>query len=219
MDMRADTARSDGIGTDTSKVAAYVDAVGVRTYYEAEGVGDPLVLLHGGLCTIEAFGAQTAALAPHYRVVNPERRGHGRTPDVPGPITYDNMTGDTIAFLDAVDVRDAHLVGWSDGAVVALKVALRRPDLVGKLVLIGQGVNHDGDSPVAREMLALVMQDALTPQMLPPMLEQDVRSGVAGRAGALPGRVPQAHDGDQDAARHGAGRAPAGDRGDARAHR
>ena len=66
----------------------YVDAAGVRTYYEVEGEGEPLILLHGGFVTIETWDEQRAALAERYRVYLPERRGHGRTPDVPGPIGF-----------------------------------------------------------------------------------------------------------------------------------
>jgi pimeloyl-ACP methyl ester carboxylesterase len=149
--------------TTTEIVKDYVDAGGVRTYYEAQGAGDPVVVLHGGFCTVETFGGLVPPLAEQYRVWAPERRGHGRTADVDGPITYDNMSDDTIAFLDAVGVGPAHLVGWSDGALVALLVALRRPELVRKLVLIGQSINHDGEVPEARVMAANMSADALPP--------------------------------------------------------
>jgi pimeloyl-ACP methyl ester carboxylesterase len=145
---------------------AYLEAGGVRTYHEVSGHGDPLVLLHGGMCTLETFDGLTAVLAERYRVHAPERRGHGRTPDVEGPITYAIMAEDTIAFMEAAGIGPAHLVGWSDGAFVALLVALRRPELVRKLVLIGQFVNADGVRP---ELKAL---DGLTADMLPPVLKQ-----------------------------------------------
>lgn len=140
----------------------------VGTYYEAEGTGEPLVLLHGGLTTIETFGGLTPKLAQQYRVYLPERRAHGRTPDVEGPITYEIMAQDTIAFMAAVGLPSAHLVGWSDGAVVGLLIALHRPDLVRKLVLIGQNVNQQGLPPEVIEMTKL---DKM-PDMLPPMLQQ-----------------------------------------------
>jgi pimeloyl-ACP methyl ester carboxylesterase len=152
----------------TGTVQDYVDAGGVRTYYEVHGGGDPLVLLHGGFCPIETFAGLTPLLAEHYRVYLPERRAHGRTPDIEGPITYEAMAQDTIAFLKAVDLASANFVGWSDGAVVALLVALRRPDLVRRLVMIGQGVNPEGLQP---EVIAMTEQETM-PDMLPPMLEQ-----------------------------------------------
>lgn len=146
----------------------YVDASGLNTYYEVSGAGDPLVLLHGGFCPAETFDGLTPGLAEAYRVYVPERRGHGRTPDVDGPITYEIMAQDTIAFMDAIDVRDAHVMGYSDGAVVGLHVALERPDLVRKLVLIGQALNHDDLPLPVRDLLAAGM----TPEILPPFLRE-----------------------------------------------
>ncbi len=120
---------------------------GVPTYFEVTGSGDPVVLLHGGLCVAETFDPQTEALAERYRVYVPERHGHGRTPDVTGPITYETMAHHTIGFMDALGLESAHLAGWSDGALVGLLVALRRPMLVRKLVLIEQFVTLDGARP------------------------------------------------------------------------
>jgi pimeloyl-ACP methyl ester carboxylesterase len=147
---------------------SYVDAGGLNTYYEVSGEGEPLLLLHGGFCPVETFDGLTPRLAEKYRVYVPERRGHGRTPDAEGPITFEIMAQDTIAFMEAVHIRSAHLVGWSDGAVVALHVALERPDLVRKLVLIGAAVNHDGMPAEAREMLG----PGLTPEILPSFLRE-----------------------------------------------
>ena len=113
--------------------------------YVVDGAGPALVLLHGGMSNRDDFDAQLAALVARYRVWRPDRRGHGATPDLPGPITYDNMADDTIAFLEAFVAEPAHLIGYSDGAMVALLVALRRPDLVRKLVLMGLYVNRDGE--------------------------------------------------------------------------
>ncbi len=141
----------------------YIEAGGLHTYYEVHGEGDPLVLLHGGFCPLETLDGLTPTLAQSYRVIAPERRGHGRTADVEGPITYDNMAADTIAFLDAVSVSGAHLVGWSDGAIVALLVARERPALAGKLVLIGQPVNFDG---VPAEMLSMLSSSMEKPELV-----------------------------------------------------
>ena len=121
--------------TMTEQTGSYVDLDGLRTYYEAVGEGEPLVLLHGGMCTIETFGGLTPPLAESFQVYLPERRAHGRTPDVGGPITYEIMADDTIAFIDAIGTGPVHLVGWSDGANVAMIVAVRRPDLVRALIL------------------------------------------------------------------------------------
>jgi pimeloyl-ACP methyl ester carboxylesterase len=127
---------------------AYVDLAGVKTYYEVTGSGAPLVLLHGGVFGAESWFAQTQALAAApFSVYLPERRGHGHTPDVPGPLTYQAMADDTVAFLEAVVREPAHLVGWSDGGVVGALVAAQRPDLVNRLILIGQYFYPSGKAP------------------------------------------------------------------------
>lgn len=129
----------------------YVQLPGVRTWYAEHGDGEPLALLHPGGAGVDsrAFGPNLAALAAHFHVYTPERRAHGRTPDTPGPITLDAMAQDTAAFLETVVGGPAHLVGCSDGATVALLVALRRPDLVRRLVLVAGVFHHDGWEPSA----------------------------------------------------------------------
>src|SRR6266487_229228 len=123
------------------------DLGGVRTWYDERGEGEPLALLHGGSADARFFDRNVDALADRFHVFLPERRGHGHTPDVDGPITYELMAQDTIAFLEAVVGGPADLVGHSDGAVVAMLVALRRPDLARQLVLISGGFHHDGLMP------------------------------------------------------------------------
>lgn len=124
-------------------MADYVEVGGARTWYDERGDGEPVVLLHGGFSDSRDFTGNLDALAEHFRVVIPDRRGHGRTPDVPGPISQRAMAQDTVAFIDRVLREPVRLVGYSDGAVVALLVALIRPDLVGRLVLIS-GVYERG---------------------------------------------------------------------------
>ena len=115
----------------------YVELPGVRTWYEVEGHGEPVVLLHGGLCTNEIWGQQRADFAANHRTFLPERRAHGHTPDVEGPLSYHDMAQDTIDFLASLVGGPAHLVGWSDGGIVALLVAIARPELVRKIVVTG----------------------------------------------------------------------------------
>src|ERR687889_483953 len=90
--------------SNEQRPGAYVDAGGVRTYYEVRGDGESVVLLRGGLCTAETWDGRAPALAERYRVYVPERRGHGRTRDVDGPITYELMAQDTIAFFEALSL-------------------------------------------------------------------------------------------------------------------
>ena len=127
-------------------MATNVQLGAVKTWYDEHGEGEPLVLLHGGLVDARFFDPNLPALAEHFHVYTPERRGHGHTPDVEGPITYQLMTDDTIAFLETVVGQPADLVGHSDGAFVAMLVAMQRPELVNRLVMISGGFSKRGEA-------------------------------------------------------------------------
>ena len=144
---------------------AWLSAGELLTYYEVQGSGDPMVILHGGFATVDTFREFTPLLSEQHRTFSPERRGHGRMPDPAGPITYEIMADDTIAFIDAIAAGPVHLVGWSDGGNVAMIVAVRRPDLVRKLVVIGTAVNISGGTPIAQ-----AMSSQMTIEHLPPAL-------------------------------------------------
>src|SRR5262249_27712223 len=131
---------------ESRTMGAYVQLGAVKTWYDERGEGEPLVLMHGGLVDARFFEPNLAALAEHFHVYTPERRGHGHTPDVEGPITYQLMTDDTIAFLASVVGQPADLVGHSDGAFVAMQVAIQRPELVKRLVMISGGFDKSGEA-------------------------------------------------------------------------
>jgi pimeloyl-ACP methyl ester carboxylesterase len=124
----------------------YVQLGPVKTWYDEHGAGPPLALLHGGLVDARFFEPNLAPLAEKFHVYTPERRGHGHTPDVEGPISYQLMADDTIAFLDQVVGMPADLVGHSDGAFVAMLVAMQRPELVHRLAMISGGYDKSGEA-------------------------------------------------------------------------
>lgn len=125
---------------------------GTRIHWEEYGKADgpPVVVLHGGLCSIEFMGAQIEALAhASYRVLAIDTRGHGRSTNTAAVMTYEMLTDDVAAVLDARGIRQADVVGWSDGGNVGLDLARRYPDRVRRLVAFG--ANHtpppDGADP------------------------------------------------------------------------
>jgi pimeloyl-ACP methyl ester carboxylesterase len=125
----------------------YVDVDGIHTYFEAVGDGPPLLLLHGGLMSGADYPDQVAALSGRFRVVAPDRRAHGHTTDVEGPITYELMAADTIAFMDALGIDRAHVVGHSDGANIGMLLGIGHPERVDRLVLISGNFRFDGLRP------------------------------------------------------------------------
>jgi pimeloyl-ACP methyl ester carboxylesterase len=101
----------------------------------------------------------------------PERYGHGRTADIDGPLTYEAQAQHTIAFIEALDIGPANLVGWSDGALAGLLTALRRPKLVRKLVFVDNFVTLD-DAPA----FYLPMMEGMTADTAPPFLVEPYRA-------------------------------------------
>ena len=138
----------------------YVEIGALKTWYDEQGEGEPLVLLHGGMSTNATWAAQMPELSAHFRIIAPERRGHGHTPDLDGPLSYDVMSADTIGFVDALVGGPAHLVGWSDGGIVGLLVAMARPDLVRKLIVIGTNFDTSGLTPEAMEGFTTLSADS-----------------------------------------------------------
>ncbi|MBM0276718.1 MULTISPECIES: alpha/beta fold hydrolase [Micromonospora] len=116
----------------------------VDMWHDERGAGDPVVLLHGGMTDSRCFTGNLDGLADTFKTYLPDRRGHGRTPDAPGPLTIELMAQDTIAFLERTVGGPARLVGYSAGGTVALRVAMRRTDLVERLVLISTAYDLDG---------------------------------------------------------------------------
>src|SRR5258708_7355383 len=95
----------------------------IRLWYAIFGQGTPVILVHGGLANSDYWGLQVAALAPHYRVIVLDSRGHGRSTRTDAPITYDLMSSDVLALMDYLRIEKAALVGWSDGAIIGLDIA------------------------------------------------------------------------------------------------
>ena len=106
---------------------------GISLYYAVIGHGSPVVLLHGGLANSDYWGNQVKALAPHHEVILMDSRGHGRSTRDARPYGYDLMADDVVGLLDTLHIARADMVGWSDGAILGLDLALRHPDRVGRI--------------------------------------------------------------------------------------
>jgi len=111
------------------------------------GAGPLFPMLHPGGTDSRALTAIAGCFTDRYQVLLPDRRGHGRTPDSPGPMTFEAMADDTITLLEQRGAGASPLLGYSDGAVVALVVALMRPDLVSHLVFVSGVYSLDGWPP------------------------------------------------------------------------
>jgi pimeloyl-ACP methyl ester carboxylesterase len=133
---------------------------GHRIYYAVRGEGPTLVLLHGGGASGEqSFEHQLDVFAEHHHIVAPDQVGQGRTPDVPGPLSYRAMTEDTAALFQQLKLKHVDVIGFSDGGILALMLALYHPELVRRLVISGVNVSPDGLKAEHREGLLAAQTD------------------------------------------------------------
>jgi pimeloyl-ACP methyl ester carboxylesterase len=148
--------------TDTLVRSGYAPVNGLDMYYEVHGTGRPLVLLHGAFSAIgTSFGALLPGLAATRQVIGLELQGHGRTADIDRPLSMEQMADDTAAALDQLGAAPADVLGYSMGAGVALRLAVRHPDVVRRLVLASVTYRLDGVHPGLMEGLG-----EMTPAMM-----------------------------------------------------
>lgn len=121
-----------------------VSVNGVRIYYETFGEGKPVLILHGGLGHLEDMQHQIRALASTRFVIAADSRGHGRSTDADEPLRYTQMADDMVKLLDALGVQKTDIVGFSDGGIIGLDLAMRYPTRVRRLVAIGSNYDVDG---------------------------------------------------------------------------
>ncbi|MGZ4600057.1 MAG: alpha/beta fold hydrolase [Oryzihumus sp.] len=125
--------------------AGYADVNGLHLYYELHGEGSPLVLLHGGMLTIDLnFAGLIPTLAQRHFVIGVEMQGHGRTADIDREITPAALAGDVVALLDHLGIDRAHALGHSLGGAVTLELAVSHPDRVRSVVPVSASVRPDG---------------------------------------------------------------------------
>jgi pimeloyl-ACP methyl ester carboxylesterase len=118
------------IATDRSGEA---QVNGISIHYRIYGSGSPVIFLHGGLANSDYWGAQVPAVAAHHTVILMDSRGHGRSTRDGRPYGYDLMADDVVALMDHLKIAKSDIVGWSDGAILGIDLALRHKDRVGKI--------------------------------------------------------------------------------------
>jgi pimeloyl-ACP methyl ester carboxylesterase len=119
----------------TPTKSGYVPVEGGKVYYAVYGSGAPLVLLHGGLMTIETFGPVLDRFAATRQVIAVEAQGHGRTGPLDRPMTFASMAADVAAVIESLGLGPVDVAGYSMGGTIGLRLALDRPELVSKLVI------------------------------------------------------------------------------------
>jgi pimeloyl-ACP methyl ester carboxylesterase len=127
--------------------SGHVQANGVSYYYEIHGQGEPLLLLHGGLGSIDMFGPVLPVLAQNRQVIGIDLHGHGRTALGDRPIRLTGMGDDVATVLRELGYGQVDVLGYSMGGGVAFRLAVQHPELVRRLALVSAGFAQDGFYP------------------------------------------------------------------------
>jgi pimeloyl-ACP methyl ester carboxylesterase len=120
-------------GAMPAERSGQADINGIKIHYAVHGEGAPVILLHGGLANADYWGHQIKALAPGHRVIVMDSRGHGRSTRDGSGFGYDLMADDVVGLMDRLAIPNADIVGWSDGGIIGLDLALRHKTRVGKI--------------------------------------------------------------------------------------
>jgi pimeloyl-ACP methyl ester carboxylesterase len=139
----------------TAARSGYADVNGARFYYQIYGDLNsgktPLLVLHGSYMSADSMAPLITAFADSRPIIAWDARGHGRTGDLPGPVTYELMADDAAGLLDALKVRNADVLGYSMGGITAIWMAVRHPDKVGKQIILSGVSRRDGWYPEVNE--------------------------------------------------------------------
>ena len=148
------------VGSGLAHGGRYADVNGVRIYYETYGKGRPVLVLHGGTAFIKSMHFQIRALAWDRLVIAPDSRGHGRSSDAEVPLSYALLADDMLGLADRLGLDRFDVVGWSDGGIIGLDLAMRHPDRVGRVVAIGANYDSEGLSDELWSHIDGLMADA-----------------------------------------------------------
>ena len=165
------TAACQPITAPPPPVATTVALNGIELYYEVHGRGEPLILIHGGLGNAGYWSNQIDVFAKKYQVIALDSRGHGRSTFNEEPISYALMTSDVLALMDYLEIAKADIVGWSDGGIIGLELAINHPDRVNRIVAYGANYDPSGvrsDIGESERFNAYIEQAAADYQTLSP---------------------------------------------------
>ncbi|TCU18415.1 alpha/beta fold hydrolase [Rhizobium sullae] len=130
-----------------AKTSGMAQVNDIKMYYAEYGAGDPILFIHGGLGSADVWGHQVEDFAKDHRVIVADSRGHGRSTRSGQPFGYDLMTSDYVALLDYLRLDKVTLVGWSDGGIIGIDMAMKHPEKLTRVIAQAANVTTDGVKP------------------------------------------------------------------------
>jgi pimeloyl-ACP methyl ester carboxylesterase len=128
---------------DNPAAGKYYDIRGIKLYVETYGEGEPVLMIHGNGGSMEAFKKNVPFFSAHYKVILVDSRAHGKSTDPSDSLSFEQMADDFNALLEAMHISKTYVIGWSDGGINALLLAMRHPDKVIKLASTGANLTPD----------------------------------------------------------------------------
>jgi pimeloyl-ACP methyl ester carboxylesterase len=128
---------------ENASVGKYINTRGIKLYYEIYGKGEPLLLIHGNGGSMKGFKYQIDFFSKRYKVIGVDSRAQGKSKDTSSVLTYEMMADDFSALLDSLNIDSANVIGWSDGGINGLLLAIRHPKKVRKLAITGANLVPD----------------------------------------------------------------------------
>jgi len=124
----------------------YIKVNGIKMYYEVYGTGDPMVLIHGNGGNIASMANQVDYFRKKYKVIVADSRAQGRSEEGEGRLTYEQITDDWAALLEELHIDSAYFIGWSDGGIESLLMAIRHPQKVKMMAIMGANLQPDSSA-------------------------------------------------------------------------
>jgi pimeloyl-ACP methyl ester carboxylesterase len=141
---------------DDKQAGHYASVNGIKLYYETYGTGEPLILLHGNGGSINSFSKQIPFFEKYYQVIAIDSRLQGKSGGSPDNISYDLMASDFCALLDYLHIGSANVLGWSDGGIDGITMALKCPEKVKKLAISGANIVPDSSAVTNADILSMI---------------------------------------------------------------
>lgn len=145
-------------------------------YYEVYGNGEPLLLIHGNGGSIASMQEQIPWFSKHYQVIAADSRSQGKSPDPHDSLSYEMMADDCNAMMDSLHLNHIRVIGWSDGGIIGLLMAIRHPGKVVKLAVTGANIRPDSTAfPVADIESMKVSYANLVKQSQDPRVKNEIK--------------------------------------------
>ena len=141
-------------GLPKADQSGYAPVNGIKIWYASFGKGEPVLFVHGGLANSDWWGNQVRALDGKYRVIVMDSRGHGRSTRNAQGYSYDLMASDVLGLMNFLHLKKVALIGWSDGAIIGLDIAMKHPERLTKLFAFAANYDPAGVADASKSPIA-----------------------------------------------------------------